>query len=258
MTKSKHKKSASDYKVGCLFDLHVPYGDPEALNIAVDALGKENLDELIVTEVPDFYAVSPWKKDPERMPFEEELELAYDNILWLDKEFSKVGKITYIKGNHEQRLAAEIMKGAKALAFLTQKGQPLSLPEILGFGNLDWNYIDNIERMHDGLGPYQIGKLHFIHGHEVKAGWGAVNLAKIYYDRCRCNVVVAHHHQCQEYIVRTLDNSHEGAWLVGCVSELSPTWMPHNNWVHGFAVITFDQDGNFSVHNRKIIGGKVL
>jgi len=139
------------------------------------------------------------------------------------------------------------------------KGLPqLTVPELLQFGKYEWHYVNNKERLLKDKVPYRIGKLTFLHGHEIKAGWGAINLAKIYYERCRSNVIIAHHHRAQEWLVRTITGKHEGSWLIGCMCKLSAEFMPHNDWIHGFAVITFRDDGFFSVNNRKIIKGRVV
>ena len=48
-----------------------------------------------------------------------------------------------------------------------------------------------------------------------------------------------------------------GAWAVGCLCGLSPDYMPINDWNLGFAFITRENDGNFSVENKKIINGYI-
>jgi len=41
------------------------------------------------------------------------------------------------------------------------------------------------------------------------------------------------------------------------LSDLSPDYLPNNNWVHGFAIVYTDEDGAFTVNNYKIIDGQI-
>ena len=236
-----------------LTDFHVPYHNEEAIGLALEYGLSADPDEIIISEVPDCYQVSSWKKDPTRLPFLDELELSRKWIDKLAKKFKKQ-KVTYLVGNHDERLNNYLIKNAPELVGIKE----LELPFQLGIHKYNWQYIDNRKLMMAKSPPLKIGHLTFLHGHEVKTGWGAVNLAKIYYERCRTNVVVAHHHRCQEWVVRTIAGKHEGSWLLGCLCLLSPEFLPHNDWIHGFAIIRFDADGDFRVENCKIINGKVL
>jgi hypothetical protein len=129
---------------------------------------------------------------------------------------------------------------------------------LYGLDEMGWRYISNVELMQNDLQPYKLGKLFVLHGHEIKMSWGAVNFARLYYLKTHCNVLAFHHHQTHEYIASKLDNSIEGAWTGGCLCKLHPEYAPNNAWNHGFTVVTWDADGDFSVQNKKIIGGKVL
>lgn len=248
-------KNSTRYEKTVLFmsDLHIPYHDEEALGTAIEYGMSKDPDCAIISELPDFYKLSYWSKDPNRMDFFEELSLSRDCVRMLSKTFKGMEKV-YIVGNHDERLKMYLWKKAEELTKLEE----LALPNLLEFSKHDWRYVDNRQRMVRRLPPLKIGHLTFLHGHEIKTGWGAVNLAKIYYERARGNVVLGHHHRAQEWIVRTISGRHEGCWLIGGLCKLSPEFLPHNDWIHGFAVIRFDADGDFKVKNHKIINGKVL
>jgi len=247
------KKKSRKKTVGFLGDFHSPYHNTEAIEIACDYMLSYRIDTIILTELPDFYQVSSWKKDPLRMPFDEELELDKKLVKKLTKRFKKQEKI-YIPGNHDERLIHYVWNKAPQITGLTKD----IISKVLGFQENDWLYQDNKKAMSEGKGPLSIGKLVYLHGHEVKTGWGAVNLAKIYYERCKTNVIFAHHHRWQELCGRTIRGEHEGAWGVGCMCDLYAEYMPHNDWIHGFALIDYDEDGFFSVANKKIIHGRVV
>lgn len=237
-----------------LSDLHTPYHDERALQLTLNYAMKNTFDTVVMSEVPDFYSISSWCRDPKRVHLlGEELDQCREAIRLVSELFKDRRKV-YIAGNHDERLKRYIWKNAPALADLPG----LNVADVLGLTEFGWEYYDNKERLMSGLKPFSIGHLTFLHGHEVKMGWGAVNVAKILYERSRTNVIAGHFHRCQEWIVRTVRGDHEGSWLVGCLGDLNPEFMPHNDWIHGFADIHMDDDGDFEVRNRKIMKGKIL
>lgn len=204
-----------------------------------------------MSELPENRSVSYWNKDEGRLEYE--LEKVRELVEVISGAFYEE-EIIYIPGNHDERLHDYISRYAKALKGL----RGLNVYEQTDMKKHGWRYHDNKVSMGKGHGPLRIGKLSYLHGHEIKAGWNTANLAKIYYDRCRSNVIFGHHHRCEEKVVRKITNHHEGAWCVGCLSELNPSFQPHNDWVHGFAIIRYYDDGFFKVKNRKIINGRIL
>jgi hypothetical protein len=48
------------------------------------------------------------------------------------------------------------------------------------------------------------------------------------------------------------------SYSTGCLCELHPDYMPLNDWQHGCAVISIDDDGHASVQNLRIRHGEVL
>jgi hypothetical protein len=113
--------------------------------------------------------------------------------------------------------------------------------------------------MTHGIPPIRLGKLYILHGHEVNNSSGVVNLARTMYLKTHVNVVFGHHHQSQHFIFKKLDNSHEGAWMVGGLCKLSEGYAPVTNWVNGFCTLKYNPiTGYFKVRNKMIIGGQVL
>jgi hypothetical protein len=54
-----------------------------------------------------------------------------------------------------------------------------------------------------------------------------------------------------------MDGHYHGGFSTGCLCELSPDYMPYNEWVHGFAVVIMKPGGNFSVQNLTIENGEI-
>jgi predicted phosphodiesterase len=238
-----------------LYDIHEPYSDAEALALALEEGRKQKVDLILLAgDAVDFYRISFWKSDPLRMEFHEEVECVKTTLQALRKQFKKA-TIHYLAGNHEQRLKSYLWSKAPELAGLTEI---LSVPALLELPKLEIEYFDNIQSIQAGGCVYKLGMLHIIHGHEFRVTYSAVNLAKIYYERAKVNVMVGHHHRTQEWIVRKLNGKVEGCYAVGALCNLAPDYSPLNSWNHGFAIIEVDDNGYFSVQNLKIIEGVIV
>lgn len=232
-----------------LADIHAPYHDEQALSVALDYIEARKPDRVVLNgDCVDFYAASHWRKDPARSSLKHEIETACEVLERITESAGSAEKV-YIEGNHEERLRALLWSRVPELDGV------VTVPELLNLGALGWDYVSNSERLKKGEEAYHLGKLAVLHGHEVKASVVAVNIPRIYYFKCHQNLLVAHHHQAQEFIAHKLDGSHDGAWSMGCLCHLHAEYMPVTNWVHGFAVVESDEGGNFVLQNRKIIKG---
>jgi len=240
---------------GLLPDIHFPYHDERALSIAIDYLHKVGVKQIVIQgDGADCYAVSYWQTDPLRMQFYKEVN---ETKLLIDKFFGPFGsdvKKIWLAGNHERRLESLLWGKARELAGL----EALTIPRVYGLQDAGFEYVCNMAMMKSGLEPFKIGHLYVLHGHEVKISTGAVNFAKLHYDKNPVTQVNAHHHQSQEQIVRKMDLTVDGSWALGCLCDLHPEYAPANRWNHGFGIVEHDSTGDFSLRNLKIIGGKVL
>jgi len=102
----------------------------------------------------------------------------------------------------------------------------------------------------------QLGKLMIIHGHELY-GSGGVNPARSLFLKAGCSALMSHVHRTSEHIDRNLKDEVIGAWSIGCLSELRPSYNPGAKYNHGFGHVTVDRDGTFQVKNMKILNGKI-
>jgi predicted phosphodiesterase len=237
-----------------LADLQIPYHDEQALEVAIRWGQKHNPDLIILNgDIFDCYKISFYKNDPLRPSFQAEVDRGKEVVGWIGREFPSAEKV-FISGNHEDRLKRELWSGSKNLAGL----DVLTIPNLFDLKNLGWEYVDNNQLLVNEMQVFRLGKLHVVHGHEVKVNYSVVNIPRIYYQRCLVNILVAHHHRSQEHIERKLDHSHEGGWSIGCLCLLGQEYSPMNKWNHGFALVEWDSEGDFEVQNKKIINGKVL
>jgi len=241
-------------RVGMIYDPHAPYHDKNAYEIALNYLNnvKPKINKLILGgDFVDFHRISFWKNDSQRMSFEDEIKYDREMLKNLRHRLPKI-PIHYIEGNHELRLFRHVRDKAPHLMWNNK------IENILHLDARNIQYFSNIARMCKGQEPYKLGKLYVLHGHEKKVSFGAINLARLFYLKCKVNVIAGHHHKSDWSLVKKLDGTHEGAWSVGTLGQLVESYQPVNDWNHGFAMVDVFDDGDFEVHNKIIINGRVL
>lgn len=229
-----------------LSDIHIPYHDKEALMIALRKGKEEGIDAILLNgDIIDFYQLSKFAKDHRKPSIRVELDIFRFFIDQLKQRFPEA-EIYYKLGNHEVRLERWIQNNAQMFDGL------LDIDSLVQFRDHDVNYLK------DNIGV-KIGKLHIIHGHEVRASMGVVNIARTYQLKTGVNLLFGHWHQQQEYITRSMDGVNSGAWVQGCLCKLDAEYTYGiNQWVHGFSIVELMDGGQFRVKLYKIINGEIV
>lgn len=226
-----------------LNDIHIPFHDRRALNIALQ-YAKECDTILLNGDIIDFHGLSRFIKNPEKSFINREILIAKEFLELLRAKFK--GEILYKIGNHEDRLTLYIFNKAPALYGV----ENVTLKSLLELDRLNIKLIDSTQIM-------KISSLVVLHGHEIFAGAGMVNIARSYFLKANENIILGHRHQTQDYFGKSIENKIKGSFAVGCLCDLNPRYMPVNNWNHGFARISKINSLEFNVKNYKIINGKV-
>lgn len=259
--KSVHKSRIEDGKarkrktVLFLYDIHLPNHSEENIALALDyAQSRHEIDTVVIGgDFLDCAGISRWKKDPYgTMPLHEEIARG---VAWLEalRARFKKSELVMLKGNHEDRLQSYLWNQAAEISKL--KG--LKLQDQLELDRLNIHWVDNLERVQCGEGVYSIGKLNILHGNELGI-CPNVGPARQYFLRALENVICGHVHRVDDYIARTVTGDTKGAWVCGALCDMTPAYRPLNPWTAGFAIVHFDDDGLFSVKNKKIIESRVL
>jgi predicted phosphodiesterase len=233
-------------KVLVISDVHIPYHEPKAVELALEA-GKEwgATTLLINGDLLDFYQVSRFDKDPKRWPIATEISIANGFLDLLQEQFERV---VFKFGNHDERLSIYIRTKAQELDGLAG----LTLEEQL---NLDERGIEYRKKER-----IKLGKLNVIHGHELPHGISApVNAARGVFLRAKASTLVGHHHQVSEHSEGDLDGGTMGCWSIGCLCDLKPDYAYYGGlkWSHGFALVEVFDDLTYVVQNKRIINGRV-
>jgi len=229
-------------------DLHIPFVDRHALDTAINyAVKHHNITIVnIMGDLLDLYKSSFFRKDPTKgMTIIDELKYANEILAYIRQAFPSA-HINLLEGNHELRFMDCVDTKSPDYHGVVEG----LLQNKLGLAELGIEYKNKF---------FKYGELWHLHGHERKGGYAVINVCKIMLDRVMDNFVTFHFHTTQEYIKKRIDNSIIGGYAVGHLAKDEAfAYNPLNNWNQGFAVIEYDSNGEFTMHNKKICNGKIF
>ena len=234
-------------KILILSDIHIPYHDVQALNVAIQSGIDENVDTVILNgDALDCHQLSDFVKDPKKRKFKEELYAMRTFISELRQTFPKA-EIIYKEGNHEERY----------WRFMRVKA-----PELVDIDAFDFSSLCHLDKHNvkwvEGKNKLNVGALSIFHGHEFgKQFMPSVNVARGLFLKTKANAMCGHHHQTAEHTERDVNGKVITCWGVGCLSELSPDYNPYSKFNHGFAIITRGNGKDFHVKNYRIHQGRI-
>ena len=233
-------------KIGILSDVHHPYCDRKAYNLAIGIFLKIGIDELVLNgDFADFFGINSHGDNLEvEEKFHEEIDLVIHELSQLKQLFPNAKKI-FIEGNHSRRLARYITNEAPKLDKI------ITLEKLLFLKSFDFELIP--------YGPnqkYKVGTLNIRH----EPLGGGENHSNTSLKKGGCNVLYGHHHTIQEHQAVSFDGSYHRAISVGCLCDKNHPVMSyvkhHHNWQLGFAIITLlDDNKTWFCQNVHIIPG---
>jgi hypothetical protein len=227
-------------------DLHVPYHDQGAIELAIEHGIRDKINLLLINgDMMDHYAISRWQTDPRERDFPREVLRGKQMLKTFRHAFPKA-RIIYKHGNHEERY----------LNYLRLKA-----PELLGLPNFEWAEVFGLNEFKielvDRKRPVRLGHLNVLHGHEyVFAISNPVNPARGLYLRAKAHALCAHFHQTSQHSEKNLEQNVISCWSQGCLCLIHPEYRPLNPWNLGYARIDIDKKNAFHVENLRIIDGK--
>lgn len=228
-----------------LSDIHAPYHDAKALEAALD-YGRQNKANHVVLngDTFDCYAQSFWQTDPRKRDLAGEIHEGRELLAAIRARFPRA-KITFKMGNHEERWHRYLA---------------IKAPEMLGVEEFEYEKIMQLEnhRMDfvTNKRVCKVGDLAVIHGHEYRFNISnPVNPARGFFLRAKASILAGHLHQQSHHTERTINEEFIGAWSTGCLCQLEVEYDPlgaKTKWSHGFAFVTVQKSGRFSVRNLGI------
>ena len=193
------------YKWLLLPDMHIPYFDLKAIEVAVAFGKKEKCDGIIYPgDLSDCYSLSTFDKDPSQRDFLGEIAMVKKMIYEISR-IIKPSATIWKMGNHEHRLSR----------FLMQKA-----PILFKLPSLSFEKIYDLERLkvktipHTSLLRYQ--KLTIGHGDEFGSVSSAYPARGVFLRTGACTYVT-HWHRSSTYTETDLNGDIKTCWSSGCL-----------------------------------------
>ena len=232
-------------KIGILSDIHFPYHSLEALTIAIRHLKSSNIDCLYLNgDIMDFYSISRHEKEKDLRDFKREVDMSRDFLKKLRDLFPTI-PIYYKLGNHEQRWARSLQLQADEFAQL----HDLQFEIFFNLDKLQFTMVNDWQGM-------EMGDLLVVHGHELY-GAGGINPSQNLMNKTLCNTLMGHVHRTSTMQKKSAFKEYINTYTTGCLTVLSPKYMPFSSHNHGFAIVEL-MEGKSKVSNFQIKEGKVL
>ncbi len=231
-----------------LYDMHIPYHHPGAVELALRYAQDFKVDHVIVAgDFMDCYQLSTFDKDPSCRDFPGEIQAVRQMFMAISKALHHP-KIVVMEGNHEMRMTRLLMRAAPVLLGCDE----FRLNHLIGLKDFDADWIDNKRVV-------QEGNLSVFHGHELgKYGVGGVQPARTLYLRTKATAVCGHCHQHSSHQEKDIHDNIATCWTVGCLCDLRPRYQPVNSWAHGFMLVEKDRHGWFQTHHKRIMNGRIV
>jgi len=231
-------------RIGILSDIHFPYHSLESLTVAISHLKSQNIDCLYLNgDIMDFYSISRHEKDKDLRDFKREVDMSRDFLKKLRDLFPTI-PIYYKLGNHEQRWARSLQLQAEEFAQI----HDLQFEIFFNLDKLQFNLVEDWQGM-------EMGDLLVCHGHELY-GAGGVNPSQNLMNKTLCNTLMGHVHRTSTTQKKTAFKTYINTYSTGCLTVLSPKYMPFSMHNHGFAIVRINE-GKSEVENIMIKDGKI-
>jgi UDP-2,3-diacylglucosamine pyrophosphatase LpxH len=232
-------------KIGILSDIHFPYHDLTALTCAIKHLKEQEIDCLYLNgDVQDFFSISRHETSKDARNLSLEVDMNRDFLQRLRDIFRTI-PIYYKLGNHENRFARMLNNEAEEFAQL----HDLQFNIFFRLDKLGITMVEDWQGM-------EMGDLLVLHGHELYGG-GGVNPSQNLFNKTICNTLIGHVHRTSTTQKKTGFKEFINTYSTGCLTLLSPKYMPFSMHNHGFAIVEINNGKSF-VKNIQIRDGKII
>jgi len=234
--------------LGIIGDVHIPYQDNDAIEVAFNKMEEEGIDSLYINgDLLDFYQMSFHEKDPRMVHFKQELEAGRQFLDYCRSRFPGI-PIYFIPGNHENRFERYLRVKASELLDMDE----FRLDVLLRVAEYGVQYIPFRSKV-------VFGDFLIEHGDKIP-GAGGVVPARTALMRLKTNCLINHFHKTSSSSQRVYgpgESTTIRGYSLGCLCELTPEYLEINEWNHGFAILK-RTDKLVQVNNYKIEGNQIV
>jgi predicted phosphodiesterase len=233
-----------------LSDIHFPNHDIQALTAALNYGKQQNINCIVLGG--DILDNEPFTSHDAPPPSKDDVldwfDMVEEFLDMLNKEFPNAEKV-WLEGNHDNWYMRYLMKKAPVLF----GDSYYHLPKRLNLKDKNVEFLSQNKIL-------KAGKLMMLHGHTVMRGmFSPVNPARGVFMKLKTSAIIGHVHQTSSHSESNLKSEIIACWSVGCLCTLAADYDPHNTKHNlGFAHILVDEKGDYEVHNKRIINGKIF
>ena len=227
-------------------DIHIPFHDPHALELAVRVIAAYQPDRIIINgDAVDFYEVSDFDKNPDRLReggLQQEIDGLGEFLAEVNRAKPSACIVDYLPGNHEDRLRRHLWRHPQLFGL-----KALELPNLLELPKYGVNYYPD-EILLAG------GRLVVKHGTLVRKAGGMSALAELEAEKYDVSTLTGHTHRIGSTTVRKRSGI-VGGWEGGCLCDLNPEYIKNPNWQQAVTLIAEAVEGeSFSVATVPFLG----
>ena len=210
-------------------DFHFPFHNVRGVRNFLKFAGDLQPDHIVLNgDLLDCYTVSAFPKAPGMPDLQAELDMGIEFLQDL-KSACPTAKITFIEGNHEERLK-RFMKTNKALYGL----RCFQLPKLLRLDELDIDYVEYGDCLDFHSGVYEIS---ITHGHKVRKH-SAYSAKGHLLDEYYANVIHGHTHRIGTFYQDGKLGRRRAFEIGGLFDRDQADYVTgEKNWQNGFAVL---------------------
>ncbi len=215
------------FNIVSLTDWHCPYHDEKALEVALAFCKLIQPQIIIIHEAHDFYSLSSFDKDPNRInSLQEEIDQV-TKYFWALRKLCPKSRIILLGSNHLYRLRKYLWRQAPAFAGL----RSLEIPKLLDLDTFKIEYKDT----------FTFRDVLFKHGNKVSSH--SAYTAKKEFEKEGMSGVTGHTHRLGQYYATKRGGSY--TWIEsGCLCDLNPEYIEGTpDWQHGISLVSFEPKG---------------
>lgn len=179
-------------------DIHVPFHSRRLVRKFLDCIRREKPDHIVLAgDIADLHALTTHRRDPRWEDLLDRELTGVRDFLADVRSAARKARITYIKGNHEDRWDRYVQGRAPAMRLIG-----MGLPQALDLASLDITWVENAGRT-KVLVPCGKGqKVRIMHGHEFAGsskfpGAHALKIA----NELDANIHIGHTHKLGAMVV---------------------------------------------------------
>ena len=240
------RRKVETERVMFIGDVHIPFHDKTAVALTLDFMEwfKPHFIYLI-GDILDFYQISRFDKDPKRIATLQDDLNEGNRFLTRVRFICQKAKITFLAGNHEQRLTTYLWKHPEIAGLDSMK-----LEKLLGFDQLDIDF-HHYHELLDHRG--------FVIEHGDRVSKHSGYTARHMLDARGMSGISGHTHRLATYYRNDLSGMK--VWLEnGTLASLTPEYVIGvPNWCQGFSVGYYIQgDDRFLIEQIPIIKSRIF